>query len=221
MKCKHIYNLWQTAGLCKHTKPMSPTTILPLTRVSTPSPLGYSLHGNLPYYQACADRYSSGHQPSGSCHLHGSFWHSIFQGYDIPGHTGLCTHSCEPHATCIEGDRSNSCQFCLVHVGTRGWFNWKYKPDFTFSVAGLSDDSRSRCTVTPLVWHHHPVWLSATENLPLALSYEDTMTQVWTAGKLNSHKVSYNSTAPYTNQKLPYCTDEYCFVTATMDIKNV
>lgn len=63
----------------------------------------------------------------------------------------------------------------LVDIGAKGCLNWQYKPEFTFSVAGLSDDSRSSCTVTPLVWHHHPVWLSATENLPLAFSYEDTM----------------------------------------------
>lgn len=201
-KCKHIYTTRDEHLDYAHIQnPRESTTILPLTRVSSPSRPGYSLHGNLPYYQVCADRCSSGHQPSGSCHLHGWFWHSIFQGYDIPGHTGLCTHSYEPHATCIKRDRSNPCQFfkwqseeshwSLVHVGTKGWFNWQYKPEFTFSVAGLGDDSRSRCTVTPLVWNHHPVWLSATKNLPLALSYEDTMTQVWSTGKLRSHKVSY------------------------------
>lgn len=110
-KCKHIYTApdkpWQTSGLCSHTN----TTILPLTKASTPSHRGYSLHGSLPYHQVCADHYSSDHQSSGSCHLHGWFWHNIFPGYDIQGRTGPCTHSYEPHATCIKGERANPCQY--------------------------------------------------------------------------------------------------------------
>lgn len=136
IKCKHMYKtcnkLWQTSGLCSHINPRLPTAILPLTKMSTPSHPGYSLHGNLPYHQVCADHYSSGHQPSASCHLCGLFWHSKFQGYDIQGRTGLCTHSYEPHATCINRDRSKPCQHFqmkwkktgLVLVGTKAWLNW-------------------------------------------------------------------------------------------------
>lgn len=58
--------------------------------------------------------------------------------------------------------------------GAKSRSNGRHKPEFTFGVAGLGDDSGTSCSVAPLVRHHHPVRLSAAENLALALSCEDT-----------------------------------------------
>lgn len=124
-------NIWISACVNTYTatkriirltyKTLSTTTV-PLTRVSSPSLLGYSLHGNLPYYQVCADRYSSGHQLSGPSHQHGWFWHNIFQEYGIPGHIALYTHSYEPHATWIK--RHKSCFLVLSHDKGRKSGHW-------------------------------------------------------------------------------------------------